>query len=141
MGSFTRRTSSKLQSQKDFDMNISGMKAVVFGGTSGIGLATTQMLADGGATVIAVSRDPSKAGHLPANVTTQSCDVLDGAAVEALLNDLGPIDILVSSATGGGRAIGPFLEMDMEGYKASFDKLWGYANVVRYGASHVADGG
>lgn len=122
-------------------MNISGMKAVVFGGTSGIGLATTQMLADGGATVIAVSRDPSKAGQLPANVTTQSCDVLDGAAVEALLNDLGPIDILVSSATGGGRAIGPFLEMDMEGYKASFDKLWGYANVVRYGASHVADGG
>ena len=31
--------------------------------------------------------------------------------------------------------------MDMEGYKASFDKLWGYANVVRYGAAHVTDGG
>ncbi len=122
-------------------MNISGRKAVVFGGTSGIGLATTQMLADGGATVIAVSRDPSKTGKLPAKVTTRSCDVLDGAAVEALLNDLGPIDILVSSATGGERAIGPFLEMDLDGYKASFDKLWGYANVVRYGASHVVDGG
>jgi NAD(P)-dependent dehydrogenase (short-subunit alcohol dehydrogenase family) len=122
-------------------MNISGKKAVVFGGTSGIGLATTQMLADGGATVIAVSRDPSKAGALPANVTIQSCDVRDKVAVEALLNKLGQIDILVSAATGGDRAIGPFLEMDMDGYKSSFDKLWGYANVVRYGASNVVDGG
>ena len=31
--------------------------------------------------------------------------------------------------------------MDMDGFKASFDKLWGYANVVRHGARHVADGG
>ena len=31
--------------------------------------------------------------------------------------------------------------MDMDGYKASFDKLWGYANVVRFGAKNVSDGG
>jgi len=31
--------------------------------------------------------------------------------------------------------------MDMDGYQASFDKLWGYANVVRFGAEHVADNG
>ena len=37
--------------------------------------------------------------------------------------------------------IGPFLEMDMDGYKGSFDKLWGYANVVRFGAEHLPDGG
>ena len=122
-------------------MNLSGKRAVVFGGTSGIGLATTQMLAEGGAMVIAISRNPSKAGTMPVNATAQSCDVLDGAAVEALLKDIGPIDILVSAATGGGRAIGPFLEMEMDGFKASFDKLWGYANVVRYGAKNVADGG
>ena len=122
-------------------MNVSGKKAVVFGGTSGIGLATTKMLAEAGSTVVAISRSPDKAGPMPANVTTQSCDVLDGAAVEALLRDLAPFDILISAATGGGRAIGPFLEMDMDGYKASFDKLWGYANVVRHGAEHVTDGG
>lgn len=122
-------------------MNLSGKNAVVFGGTSGIGLATTKMLAEAGASVTAISREPSKSGPMPANVTTQSCDVLDGAAVDAVLNELAPIDILVSAATGGGRAIGPFLEMDMDGYKASFDKLWGYANVVRYGAKRVADAG
>lgn len=126
---------------KEFYMNISGKRAVVFGGTSGIGHATTQALANCGAIVTAISRNPSKAGPLPTNVTTLSCDVLDRVAVEALLNGLGPIDILVSSATGGGRAIGPFLDMDMDGFKSSFDKLWGYANVVRYGAKHVIDGG
>ena len=31
--------------------------------------------------------------------------------------------------------------MDMDGFKGSFDKLWGYANVVRHGAKHVTDGG
>jgi len=122
-------------------MNVSGKKAVVFGGTSGIGLATVKMLAAGGATVVAISRDPSKAGALPDGVRVESCDVTDSAAMEAKLNQLAPFDILISAATGGSRAIGPFLEMDMKGYKASFDKLWGYANVVRYGAKHVTDGG
>jgi len=122
-------------------MSISDKKAIVFGGTSGIGLATTKMLAQGGATVVAISRNPSKVGQLPTGVTVESCDVRDGVAMEALLNSLAPFDILVSAATGGGRAIGPFLEMDMEGFKGSFDKLWGYANVVRYGAKHLTDGG
>ncbi len=122
-------------------MNVSGKKAVVFGGTSGIGLATTRMLAAEGASVVAISRDPSKASDLPSGVTVEACDVTDAAAVEALLNKLAPYDILVSAATGGARAVGPFLEMDMEGYKGSFAKLWGYAHVVRFGAKHVSDGG
>ncbi|MEK9724775.1 MAG: SDR family oxidoreductase, partial [Rhodospirillaceae bacterium] len=122
-------------------MDVSGKKAVVFGGTSGIGLATTKRLAAGGAQVVAVSRDPSKAGDVPAGVTLEACDVLDRDAVAALCAKHAPIDILISAATGGKRAMGPFCEMDMDGYKGSFDKLWGYANVVRYGAQHVADGG
>lgn len=122
-------------------MNVSGKKAVVFGGTSGIGLATVEKLAAAGASVVAVSRSASKADALPAGVSFEACDVTDGDAVAALLSKLAPFDILVSSATGGDRALGPFLEMDMNGYKASFDKLWGYANVVRFGAEHVTDGG
>jgi len=122
-------------------MEIKGTKAVVFGGTSGIGLATARMLAAEDAEVVAISRDPSKAGTLPAGITTRSCDVRDSAAVEALLAELAPFDILVSAATGGERAIGPFIEMDIDGFKGSFDKLWGYANVVRFGAQHVTEGG
>ncbi|MDA0664797.1 MAG: SDR family oxidoreductase [Proteobacteria bacterium] len=119
-------------------MDISGKKAIVFGGTSGIGLATTKRLAALGASVIAVSRNPDKAGDVPAGVTLKQCDVLDR---DALFADCAPFDILVSAATGGGRAIGPFLKMDMDGYQASFAKLWGYTNVVRFGTEHLAKDG
>jgi NAD(P)-dependent dehydrogenase (short-subunit alcohol dehydrogenase family) len=47
-------------------MDVKGRKAIVFGGTSGIGLATTRQLAALGARVVAVSRDPKKAGDPPA---------------------------------------------------------------------------
>lgn len=122
-------------------MDINGKKAVVFGGTSGIGLATTKQLAALGAEVVAISRDPGKAGELPENTSTAACDVTDGDAVAALLASLAPFDILVSAATGGSRAIGEFASMDMDGYKSSFDKLWGYANVVRHGIEHLGDTG
>lgn len=125
----------------EFYTNLSDKKAVVFGGTSGIGLATAKTLALAGATVVAISRDPSKVKQMPDGVTVESCDVRNGVAVEALLKSLAPFDILVSAATGGGRGIGPFLEMDTDGFKGSFDKLWGYANIVRYGAEHLTDGG
>ena len=122
-------------------MDIAGKKAVVFGGTSGIGLAATRQLSALGATVIAVSRDPSKASDLPDGASAVSCDVRDGEAVQNLLKAQAPFDILVSAATGGSRAIGEFASMDMDGYKSSFDKLWGYANVVRHGIEHLSDEG
>nr|NIO39774.1 SDR family NAD(P)-dependent oxidoreductase [Burkholderiales bacterium] len=99
-------------------MNVSGKKAVIFGGTSGIGLAAAKQLGALGAEVIAVSRDPDKAGEVPTEITLKKCDALDRDAVQALLKECAPYDILVSAATGGARAVGPFLEMDMDGYKA-----------------------
>ncbi|MFZ9135865.1 MAG: SDR family NAD(P)-dependent oxidoreductase, partial [Candidatus Puniceispirillaceae bacterium] len=122
-------------------MDIAGKKAIVIGGTSGIGLAASLMLVEKGAEVVAVSRDPSKAGNVPAGIRLAALDTRDGEAVEAFFNAEGDIDILVNSATGGSRAFGPFMEMDVKGFQGSFDKLWGYANVVRYGASHVRDNG
>ena len=122
-------------------MDIAGKKAIVLGGTSGIGLATSLMLVKKGASVVAVSRDPSKAGEVPNGVRLVALDTRDTGAVEAFFDTEGDIDILVNSATGGSRAFGPFMEMDMKGFQGSFDKLWGYANVLRYGVSRVRENG
>ena len=44
----------------------------------------------------------------------------------------------MNAATGGERASGPFLQMDLDGFQGSFRKLWGYTNSVRLGAPHMA---
>ena len=122
-------------------MDIDGKKAIVFGGTSGIGLSATQMLSDKGAHVVALSRNPEKLQNVPKNVVTKKMNVLDRDALEQFFQEVGEYDILVNSATGGARAVGPFLSMDLDGYRASFDKLWGYTNVVRYGTKFLNDNG
>jgi NAD(P)-dependent dehydrogenase (short-subunit alcohol dehydrogenase family) len=122
-------------------VRIEGRKALVFGGTSGIGLATAAQLAARGAEVVAISRHPKRAGATPPGIALRACDVREGDAVAALCAELAPYDILISAATGGERAFGPFLAMDMDGYRGSFDKLWGYANCVRHGTGHLAEDG
>ena len=122
-------------------MDIDGKKAIVFGGTSGIGLSATQMLSDKGAHVVALSRNPEKLQNIPKNVVTKKMNVLDRDALEQFFQEVGEYDILVNSATGGARAVGPFLSMDLDGYRASFDKLWGYTNVVRYGTKYLKNNG
>ena len=122
-------------------MDIDGKKAIVFGGTSGIGLSATQMLSDKGAHVVALSRNPEKLQNVPKNVVTKKMNVLDRDALEQFFQEVGEYDILVNSATGGARAVGPFLSMDLDGYRSSFDKLWGYTNVVRYGTKFLKDNG
>ena len=112
----------------------------MFGGTSGIGLATVNQLKAQGAEVVAISRDPSKAGDI-AGVTLAACDVRDTDALAELLAQHAPFDLLISAATGGSRAAGPFLQMDLAAYQASFDKLWGYTNIVRLGAEHLTEKG
>ena len=67
-------------------MDIAGKKAIVLGGTSGIGLATSLMLVEKGADVVAVSRDPSKAGDVPAGIRLAALDSRDSEAVEAFFN-------------------------------------------------------
>jgi len=121
-------------------MNPSNRKALVFGGTSGIGLAVSARLAAHGAKVVAISRNPERArDELPSEVTLETCDTRNAEDVEAVFKTHAPVDLLVNTATGGVRASGPFAEMDMDAFKGSFDKLWGYANTVRFGLPHMSE--
>ena len=81
-------------------MDIKGKKAIVFGGTSGIGLATCKELRARGANVVAVSREPHKAGTSSSGIRLASVDAIDAEAVSAFFESEGKIDILISSATG-----------------------------------------
>lgn len=121
-------------------MKLQGRKALVFGGASGIGLAAVRRLAEGGAQVVALSRNPERAAsELPAGVAMESIDVLDREALAETFARHAPIDVLVNAATGGARASGPFLQMDLDAFQGSFRKLWGYTNTVRLGAEHLSE--
>ena len=120
--------------------------ALVFGGTSGIGLAAVIRLADGGAEVTALGRNPdniaSAKRQAPESVRFEQVDVLDRSALAETFAAHAPFDILVNAATGGERAVGPFLAMDLDGFQGSFRKLWGYTNhPVRLGAEHMSEDG
>lgn len=123
-------------------MDTQNKRAVVFGGSSGIGLAAAQRLAASGAKVTVVSRNPDRAqSSVPDGVRLAACDVRDRDALASLFEELAPLDILVNAATGGKRPSGPFLEVDLDAYQGAFDKLWGYTNTVRLGAGHMTEDG
>jgi NAD(P)-dependent dehydrogenase (short-subunit alcohol dehydrogenase family) len=92
---------------------VKGKVVVVTGGSSGIGEATAHKLAEAGAKVIIVARDPEKLEATRKSIAarggtcvTYSCDLADMAAIDALakkvLADHGGVDFLVNNA---GRSI------------------------------------
>ena len=122
-------------------MHINGKRALVLGGTSGIGLATVRMLVDGGAIVVGFGRSEANIESARAAVggaEFRALDVLDRETMAEVFAELAPIDILVNAATGGERATGPFLTMDIDGFAGSFRKLWGYVNSVRLAGEHLS---
>ena len=123
-------------------MNISRKKILVFGGTSGIGLATIKLLLKyNPAKIYAISRNPKKLKLKNKKIIVEQLDVLDEKKVKLFFSNIEKFDILISTATGGNRVMGPFLTMNMQGFKNSFDKLWGYSNVVRYGVKKLNKNG
>ncbi len=115
-------------------------KAIVLGGTSGIGAATAEALAAAGVEVIVASRREPAPSH-DTGTTVEQVDVRDRDGLERLFARHAPFDILVNAATGGERATGPFAQMDLDGFRGSFDKLWGYVNSVRLALSHMSEDG
>lgn len=97
------------------------VKAVVIGGSSGIGLATARRAVAAGWEVVIASRDPSRAD---VDAQKAQLDVTDDRAVREFFSDLGSFDHLVSSTVA--RASGPARELDLSAARLAFEtKLWG----------------
>ncbi|MFH0176913.1 SDR family NAD(P)-dependent oxidoreductase [Streptomyces cacaoi] len=78
---------------------LSGLTAVVTGGASGIGLATARLLAEQGAEVAVLDREPA---GVPQPLLALKADVTDDASVRAAIEEaagrFGGLDILVNNA-------------------------------------------
>ena len=112
------------------DLGLSGLRAVVTGGSSGIGLATVKLLLAEGCQVALCGRDaarlekavaPLKQQHGDA-VLAERCDVLEKAQVEkfrdAVVQRFGGADILVNNA--GKARTGTFADTPDEAWGDEF---------------------
>jgi NAD(P)-dependent dehydrogenase (short-subunit alcohol dehydrogenase family) len=132
------------------DLELTGRRAVVTGGSSGIGLAVARSLAAEGVDVALVARGVEALERAAEQVTAESgrraiavpADTGDddavAAMVEAVVGQLGGVDILVNAAaTPATRA--PFTDGDLE--REVNVKVRGYLRCARAVAPHMTAAG
>jgi len=98
---------------------LQGKSALVTAAGQGMGRAAAAAFAREGARVIATDLKPDLLATLPAGVTTRALDVLDDAAVQACVDELGAVDILFNCA--GYVHQGTILDCSIEDWDFSFD--------------------
>lgn len=114
-------------------MTTPSSRAVVVGGSSGIGRATAELLARSGLETLAIGRDPQRLAALAAEgaqpayggrLGTAAADANDAAALHTAFEAFGRFDHLVL-APSSGRGMGVFAELDLAELRAGFDgKYW-----------------
>ncbi len=124
-------------------MDYLGKKAVVVGGSSGIGLASAKFLASNGAQVTIASRNREKlekAKDSIGGVAIYKLDATDEGQVKQFFDSITNIDYLIT--TVGSSIKGDLFGLDTAKIKETFNsKYWGQFLSVKYGSARVkADG-
>ncbi len=113
---------------------LEGQAAWVFGGTSGIGLASARRLALLGARVVVAGRSRDRLAEalaaLPAGVEGEALDAGDDDALAAALARRGPFRHLVVSI-GGSSAVGPYRTLSEDALRRTLEgKFWPFQRVT-----------
>ncbi len=129
----------------DRSSTLSGKSVLILGGSSGIGLATAKAAAAEGATVFIVSGNPQRLkealGQLPSSAKGHVVDLRKEANIQQFFAAAGQFDHLVYSA-GENIQLYAISETDIEQGRQFFNvRFWGAFATVKYGATHINEGG
>jgi NAD(P)-dependent dehydrogenase (short-subunit alcohol dehydrogenase family) len=136
---------------------LDGTRALVTGGTSGIGLAMARALAEAGAAVVLTGRDAERAREAATGLPGAAGLALDvrdeksvASAVDQAWSRLGGLDLLVNNAGLGMRTVNPrfmiepqpFWRVSPDGFRAVIDtNLTGYFLLARAVTPRMLDAG
>jgi len=107
-----------------FDLGLTGHRALVTGGTKGVGAAVVESLRDAGAKVITTARSvpetaPEGVAYVAADLTTaQGCRTV----ADAVLDRLGGVDIIVNVLGGSSAPAGGFARLSDKEWEAALNQ-------------------
>lgn len=110
------------------------MRAVIMGGTSGIGLATAELLTADGVDVTVTGRDPVKLADVKDRVgAAEQVDGTNADEVTEFLARMGEFEHLVLAFSGGSVGFGPLRDMPLARIREAFErKLFGYLFAIQH---------
>lgn len=124
---------------------LSGVRVLIAGGSSGIGLSTAKLLVRCGATVVINGRDRLKLEaaqrQLGEKASVAAFDATEPAARARALADVGPFDHLVI-ALSGGKGAGPFAKVAQADLHTGFEaKFWPHFSLAQESLSYLSQSG
>jgi len=132
------------------DLNLKGRRALVTGGSKGIGLAVARQLAAEGCGLVLVARDAERLAAAREDLMTRTPNVdiatepldlsRDEAAVDLAARHAGSVDVLVNNA--GAIPGGDITQVDQARWRAAWDlKVFGYIGMTRAFYAAMAERG
>lgn len=122
---------------------VSGQVAIITGGSSGIGEACAEVLAEAGAHVVVAGRTAETLEPVARRLggTAVVCDVADYGQVEAMFDKAaaitGRVDILINNAGGPG-PIAPVADVDIDAWRACMEvNLFGALHCLKAAANRM----